>query len=178
MSLLLRGVHAAVEPKGVAVEILKPDAVLRAERVSVSQMSDVFSGGQLLTAAIALYCTMAALRANDRGQARLAHAGTLFLDNPIGRANATYLIELQRAVASALGVQLIYTTGLLDANALAEFPLIIRLRNDADLRAGLKYISVEEHLRPGLPEIDPEEADIHGEVTATRMFRRPVEADA
>ncbi|WP_042405620.1 hypothetical protein [Streptacidiphilus carbonis] len=176
MSLLLRGVHAAVEPKGVAVEILKPDAVLRAERVSVSQMSDVFSGGQLLTAAIALYCTMAALRANDRGQARLAHAGTLFLDNPIGRANATYLIELQRAVASALGVQLIYTTGLLDANALAEFPLIIRLRNDADLRAGLKYISVEEHLRPGLPEIDPEEADIHGEVTATRMFRRPVEA--
>ncbi|MEY9966248.1 hypothetical protein ABIA33_004307 [Streptacidiphilus sp. MAP12-16] len=175
MSLLLRGVHAAVEPRGVAVEILKPDAVLRAERVSVSQMSDVFSGGQLLTAAIALYCTMAALRANDRGQARLAHAGTLFLDNPIGRANATYLIELQRAVASALGVQLIYTTGLLDANALAEFPLIIRLRNDADLRAGLKYISVEEHLRPGLPSIDPEDSDIQGAVTATRMFRRPVE---
>ncbi|MFC1412719.1 hypothetical protein ACEZCY_27380 [Streptacidiphilus sp. N1-12] len=175
ISLLLRGVHAAVEPKGVAVEILKPDAVLRAERVSVSQMSDVFSGGQLLTAAIALYCTMAALRANDRGQARLAHAGTLFLDNPIGRANATYLIELQRAVASALGVQLIYTTGLLDANALAEFPLIIRLRNDADLRAGLKYISVEEHLRPGLPVIDPDDAEIHGAVTATRMFRRPAE---
>ena len=173
MSLLLRGVHAALEPKGVAVEILKPDAVLRAERVSVSQMSDVFSGGQLLTAAIALYCTMAALRANDRGQARLAHAGTLFLDNPIGRANATYLIELQRAVASALGVQLIYTTGLLDANALAEFPLIIRLRNDADLRAGLKYISVEEHLRPGLPAIDPEDADVQGAVTATRMYRRP-----
>jgi hypothetical protein len=66
----------------------------------------------------------------------------------------------------------------LDANALAEFPLIIRLRNDADLRAGLKYISVEEHLRPGLPEIDPEEADIHGAVTATRMFRRPVEVTA
>ena len=175
MSLLLRGVHAAVEPKGVSVEILKPDAVLRAERVSVSQMSDVFSGGQLLTAAIALYCTMAALRANDRGQARLAHAGTLFLDNPIGRANATYLIELQRAVAAALGVQLIYTTGLLDANALAEFPLIIRLRNDADLRAGLKYISVEEHLRPGLPVIDPDDADIQGAVTATRMFRRPAE---
>ncbi|QMU77515.1 hypothetical protein GXW83_19265 [Streptacidiphilus sp. PB12-B1b] len=174
MSLLLRGVHAALEPKGVAVEILKPDAVLRAERVSVSQMSDVFSGGQLLTAAIALYCTMAALRSNDQGQARLAHAGTLFLDNPIGRANATYLIELQRAVASALGVQLIYTTGLLDANALAEFPLIIRLRNDADLRAGQKFISVEEHLRPGLPVADPDAPDIQGELTSTRIYRRPV----
>ncbi|MFD8481607.1 hypothetical protein [Kitasatospora sp. NPDC059673] len=174
MSLLLRGVAAAIGPKGVSVEILKPDAVLRAERVSVGQMSDVFSGGQLLTAAIALYCTMAALRANDRGQSQLRHAGTLFLDNPIGRANATYLLELQRAVADALGVQLIYTTGLFDTTALAEFPLVIRLRNDADLRAGLKYISVEEHLRPGLPAPqDPDGPTIHGEITATRMFRKP-----
>ncbi|MCH6159024.1 hypothetical protein [Streptomyces marispadix] len=173
MSLLLRGVHAALQPRGVSVEILKPDAVLRAERVPVGQMGDVFSGGQLLTAAIALYCTMAALRGNDRGHERDRHAGTLFLDNPIGRANATYLLELQRAVADALGVQLLYTTGLFDTTALAEFPLVIRLRNDADLRAGLKYISVEEHLRPGLPQQDPEEEPVHGEITATRMFRRP-----
>ncbi|MFE0629108.1 hypothetical protein ACFW3D_19375 [Streptomyces sp. NPDC058864] len=178
MSLLLRGVAAALEPKGVVVEILKPDAVLRAERVPVGQMGDVFSGGQLLTAAIALYCTMAALRSNDRGRDRHRHAGTLFLDNPIGRANATYLLELQRAVADALGVQLIYTTGLFDTTALAEFPLVVRLRNDADLRAGLKYISVEEHLRPGLPVRDPESEPVHGEITATRMFRRPAEQSA
>ncbi|ASQ99084.1 hypothetical protein [Streptomyces sp. 11-1-2] len=174
MSLLLRGVQAALQPRGVAVEILKPDAVLRAERVPVGQMGDVFSGGQLLTAAIALYCTMAALRSNDRGRDKHRHAGTLFLDNPIGRANATYLLELQRAVADALGVQLLYTTGLFDTTALAEFPLVIRLRNDADLRAGLKYISVEEHLRPGLPVREPEEEQqVHGQITATRMYRRP-----
>ncbi|QNP62243.1 hypothetical protein [Streptomyces genisteinicus] len=172
MSLLLRGVQAALQPKGIAVEILKPDAVLRAERVPVGQMGDVFSGGQLLTAAIALYCTMAALRSNDRGRDKHRHAGTLFLDNPIGRANATYLLELQRAVSDALGVQLLYTTGLFDTTALAEFPLVIRLRNDADLRAGLKYISVEEHLRPGLPQIDPAGETVHGEITATRMYRR------
>ncbi|WP_062215943.1 hypothetical protein [Streptomyces sp. NBRC 109706] len=173
MSLLLRGVHAALRPRGVRVEILKPDAVLRAERVPVGQMGDVFSGGQLLTAAIALYCTMAALRGNDRGRDQHRHAGTLFLDNPIGRANATYLLELQRAVADALGVQLLYTTGLFDTTALAEFPLVIRLRNDADLRAGLKYISVEEHLRPGLPDVDTGAEPVHGEVTATRVYRRP-----
>ncbi|MCY0952634.1 hypothetical protein [Streptomyces sp. H27-S2] len=172
MSLLLRGVQAALEPKGISVEILKPDAVLRAERVPVGQMGDVFSGGQLLTAAIALYCTMAALRSNDRGRDKHRHAGTLFLDNPIGRANATYLLELQRAVSDALGVQLLYTTGLFDTTALAEFPLVIRLRNDADLRAGLKYISVEEHLRPGLPQQSPDGEAVHGEITATRMFRR------
>ncbi|MEU0249556.1 hypothetical protein ABZ192_35610 [Streptomyces sp. NPDC006235] len=173
MSLLLRGVAAALQPKGVAVEILKPDAVLRAERVPVGQMGDVFSGGQLLTAAIALYCTMAALRSNDRGRDKHRHAGTLFLDNPIGRANATYLLELQRAVSDALGVQLLYTTGLFDTTALAEFPLVIRMRNDADLRAGLKYISVEEHLRPGLPQ-QPEAGEaVHSEITATRMYKRP-----
>ncbi|MER5935270.1 hypothetical protein [Streptomyces sp. NPDC002054] len=172
MSLLLRGVQAALEPRGISVEILKPDAVLRAERVPVGQMGDVFSGGQLLTAAIALYCTMAALRSNDRGRDKHRHAGTLFLDNPIGRANATYLLELQRAVSDALGVQLLYTTGLFDTTALAEFPLVIRLRNDADLRAGLKYISVEEHLRPGLPQQATEGETIHGEITATRMFRK------
>jgi len=175
MSLLLRGVGAALQPKGVAVEILKPDAVLRAERVPVGQMGDVFSGGQLLTAAIALYCTMAALRSNDRGRDKHRHAGTLFLDNPIGRANATYLLELQRAVSDALGVQLLYTTGLFDTTALAEFPLVIRLRNDADLRAGLKYISVEEHLRPGLPQQTSagEGEAVRSEITATRMFKRP-----
>ncbi|MBQ0829609.1 hypothetical protein [Streptomyces tagetis] len=178
MSLLLRGVAAALRPKGIAVEILKPDAVLRAERVPVGQMGDVFSGGQLLTAAIALYCTMAALRSNDRGHDRHRHAGTLFLDNPIGRANATYLLELQRAVSDALGVQLLYTTGLFDTTALAEFPLVIRLRNDADLRAGLKYISVEEHLRPGLPQqaADGEAEAVHSEITATRTFKRPAPA--
>ncbi|MGA5731285.1 hypothetical protein ACPCI1_21910 [Streptomyces seoulensis] len=173
MSLLLRGVAAALRPKGVAVEILKPDAVLRAERVPVGQMGDVFSGGQLLTAAIALYCTMAALRSNDRGRDKHRHAGTLFLDNPIGRANATYLLELQRAVSDALGVQLLYTTGLFDTTALAEFPLVIRLRNDADLRAGLKYISVEEHLRPGLPQQRQDGDTVRSEITATRMYKRP-----
>ncbi|MFF9627178.1 hypothetical protein [Streptomyces griseosporeus] len=176
MSLLLRGVAAALQPKGVAVEILKPDAVLRAERVPVGQMGDVFSGGQLLTAAIALYCTMAALRSNDRGRDKHRHAGTLFLDNPIGRANATYLLELQRAVSDALGVQLLYTTGLFDTTALAEFPLVIRLRNDADLRAGLKYISVEEHLRPGLPQQPQAGETVRSEITATRMYKRPAPA--
>ncbi|MFD7132636.1 hypothetical protein [Streptomyces sp. NPDC059894] len=178
MSLLLRGVAAALQPRGVAVEILKPDAVLRAERVPVGQMGDVFSGGQLLTAAIALYCTMAALRSNDRGRDKHRHAGTLFLDNPIGRANATYLLELQRAVSDALGVQLLYTTGLFDTTALAEFPLVIRLRNDADLRAGLKYISVEEHLRPGLPPQPQAGEAVHSEITATRMYKRPAPSGA
>jgi hypothetical protein len=170
MSLLLRGVRAAM-PKGVRVEMLKPDAVLRTERLRVSEIRDVFSGGQQLTAAIVLYCTMAALRAHQRGQGRRPHAGVLFLDNPIGRASAGYLLELQFGVARALGVQLVYTTGLFDSGALSAFPLIIRLRNDADLRAGRKYLSVDDRVARRLAELDA--PDGTGRVTAARVFRRP-----
>ncbi len=172
LSLVLRGVQAAA-PKGFRVDMLKPDSVLRTERQRVSEIRDVFSGGQQLTAAIILYCTLAALRANNRGKARNRHSGVLFLDNPIGRASAGYLLELQRAVAEALGVQLIYTTGLFDAGALAEFPLIVRLRNDADLRAGRKYLSVDSTIRTSLDDLgDP---DGVARLSATRMFSRPGE---
>jgi hypothetical protein len=170
MSLVLRGVRAAV-PKGFRVDMLKPDSVLRTERQRVSEIRDVFSGGQQLTAAIILYCTLAALRANNRGKMRNRHSGVLFLDNPIGRASAGYLLELQRVVAEALGVQLIYTTGLFDAGALSEFPLIVRLRNDADLRAGRKYLSVESTIRTHLDTLAPPDGTSH--LSATRLFARP-----
>lgn len=170
MSLVLRGVRAAV-PKGFRVDLLKPDSVLRTERQRVSEIRDVFSGGQQLTAAIILYCTLAALRANNRGKLRNRHSGVLFLDNPIGRASAGYLLELQRVVAEALGVQLIYTTGLFDAGALAEFPLIIRLRNDADLRAGRKYLSVDETIRAPLEDLGADEGPAR--LSAVRLFRKP-----
>ncbi|MET7423589.1 hypothetical protein [Dactylosporangium sp. NPDC005555] len=176
LALLLRCIEMAV-PKGFTVDLLKPDSVLRDERVPVEAMNEVFSGGQELTAAIVLYCTMAALRANERGQLRSRHSGVLFLDNPIGKANAEYLLELQQGVAATLGVQLVYTTGLSDDRALAAFPLWVRMRNDADLRAGLKHIRVAEVVRRQLPEqfTDEEEAagTAPGNVTATRLFRRP-----
>lgn len=170
MDLLLAGVHAAV-PKGFVVTVLKPDSVLREERVEISEMTKVFSGGQQLTAAIVLYCTLAALRANERGRVRAKHSGVLFLDNPIGKASATYLLALQQAVAASLGVQLVYTTGLSDDRVLAQFPLWVRLRNDADARANLKHISVAQTVRNHLPG-PVGDGEHPGTVTAARVYRR------
>jgi len=55
-------------------------------------------------------------------------------------------------------VQLVYTTGLFDAGALSTFPLIVRLRNDADLRAGRKYLSVDDQIARRLDELRPRTA--------------------
>jgi len=51
LSILFRGVAAAV-PQGFRADMLKPDSVLRNERVPIVGVHDVFSGGQQLTAAI------------------------------------------------------------------------------------------------------------------------------
>ncbi|QXE35652.1 hypothetical protein KQY30_16690 [Streptomyces sp. GMY02] len=175
ISLILRGVAAAGAPSGFKVTILKPDAVLRTQRVPVSDIRAVFSGGQILTTAIILYCTMAALRANDRGRVGNQHSGVLFLDNPIGRASATYLLRLQQSVARALGVQLVYTTGLFDTTALDTFPLVVRLRNDADLRARRKYLSVGEVFGRYLDESLPETGG--PQISATRYYAKDDGAD-
>ena len=76
-------------------------------------------------------------------------------------------------MAEALGVQLIYTTRLFDAGALSEFLLIVRLRNDADLRAGRKYLSVDSTIRNSLEDLG--EPDGVARLSATRMFTRVAE---
>ncbi|MFK4112689.1 hypothetical protein [Streptomyces sp. NPDC002176] len=176
-SFLLRGVAAAAGTRGFKVRILKPEAVLRKTRVPVSQLKDVFSGGQVLTTAIVLYCTMAALRANERGRSSHRHSGVLFLDNPIGRASATYLLRLQQAVAGALGVQLIFTTGLEDLTVLENFPLVVRLRNEADLRAHRQYLRVHETMSGLLDESlsghDGNEEKSYSAISAARYYRLP-----
>ncbi|UWS69816.1 hypothetical protein [Streptomyces noursei] len=75
-----------------------------------------------------------------------AAGGMLVLDNPIGKANADYLLSLQMNMAAALGVQLIYTTGNMEDRVLATFPLCIRLRNDTDQRTGTRHLHVTDHI--------------------------------
>jgi hypothetical protein len=169
LSILFRGVAAAV-PQGFRADMLKPDSVLRNERVSIVGVGDVFSGGQQLTAAIVLYCTMAALRANERGRVANPHSGVLFLDNPIGKASAGYLLDIQGGVAAALGVQLIYTTGVFDPEVLAGFPVLVRLRNDADIRANRRYLTVEQSVSTHWESLA--EPDETARISATRMIVR------
>jgi hypothetical protein len=85
------------------------------------------SGGERLTSALLLYLVLARLRAESRVSA-VTSGGVLVLDNPFGTANKPLFLQMQRSLAQAMDVQLVYTTGILDLNSLAEFKLIVRLR--------------------------------------------------
>ncbi len=105
---------------------------------------------------VALYCTLAALRAANQGR-RGQGGGTLLLDNPIGRASHGILVRLQRDVAAARHVQLIYTTGVKDPDAVSQFPNVIRLDNRPGRSQNRRYIVEDATGNPS------------GEVTGVRV---------
>lgn len=125
VSLIQQAVRRLSRP--IRVKVLNPDPDLKAQAVDITEMNR-FSGGERLTCAILLYCTLAQLRARTRGLSR-SPSSVLLLDNPIGRASRPKFLELQRAVAREMGIQLIYTTGVDDFGALHALPNTIRLRN-------------------------------------------------
>ncbi|MFJ8077046.1 hypothetical protein ACIQ7Q_24675 [Streptomyces sp. NPDC096176] len=145
MTLTKELVLAALGGRGnVVAKIIKPTQSLDVvQRNSVTQIQK-FSGGELLTLSVLLYCTLARLRAAKQGRKASGGVGTLVLDNPFGKANYTPFIGLQRKVAAAHGIQLVYTTGSNDLPALERFPLIIRLRNGVDARTRTQYVQIAD----------------------------------
>jgi hypothetical protein len=142
------------------VDVLKPNEGLRPERAGVAEIG-AWSGGQKLTTAILIYCALARLRADNRSQQRSSPVGVLLLDNPIGTANLSALIDLQRLVAEKFGVQLVYTTGIDDKPALAPFTNVIRLGNRRERRRERGHIVVEDAEDGALSVVE-----------AARVFRR------
>ncbi|MFC9228452.1 hypothetical protein ACFTZI_05690 [Streptomyces decoyicus] len=176
VQVVMSCLHRAV-PRGFRAEVLKPTASQRAERVPVEKMAKVFSGGQELTGAILLYCALAALRTSPGPRSRTRHGGLLLLDNPIGRANAEYLVEIQQEMAAALGIQLIYTTGLSDDNVTPLFPMRIQLRNDAEARSGLSLLRIHERVHGALipaPRTAPDDQapEPTGYLSTARLYRK------
>jgi hypothetical protein len=125
--LVFDGLLALVTERGMEASILKPETQRRKARYPVREMSG-WSEGERTTVAIILYCTLVKLRAQSRGLAeRRAEVSALLLDNPVGKASKPEFLEMHRWIAGALGVQLIYATGVNDPQALSVFPNRIRL---------------------------------------------------
>lgn len=146
-----------------SIEILKPRIDGLVIYCPPDRIPHEFSGGQVLTLAVLVYCALSRVRSAHRtGGAR--PPGTLLLDNPFGAASAETLIEMQHRLAAHTGLQLICATGLNDANVDAAFSgpgsVIIKLRNDGDLRRNLSFLRLRARTVDGV--------DIAASITAGR----------
>jgi hypothetical protein len=163
LALLKRCVHEAVAPRGFSVKVLKPNSDLAVEPVDVTHLGK-FSGGEKLTVCVALYCTLARLRAVNRGRGKAALGGTLVLDNPLGTASHVALLRLQRDVAAAHGVQLVYTTGVEDLGAVGQFPNVLRMRNAPGALRTRRYVVLEDRFEAAVEGVTSVRV-MHDEVT-------------
>jgi hypothetical protein len=144
LKLVQQAVRRLARP--IRARVLKPDPNMSPQAVDITQMQ-AFSGGEKLTCAILLYCTLAQLRQRQRTVGRRP-SSVLILDNPIGTASRASFLDMQRHVASAMGVQLFYVTGVSDYDALSVFPNLIRVRNDkVDRNTGERVLELGETSR-------------------------------
>lgn len=129
------------------VEVLKPNIDGQVQYRTPDRIGTEYSGGQELTLAVMLYCTLAAVRAAHRTSGARP-PGVLILDNPFGAASNPALIAMQQALAARSGVQLICATGLDDPAVKHSFDgdggVVISLRNDRDQRRGVKYLRIAD----------------------------------
>jgi hypothetical protein len=161
--MLKQALHAAV-PKGFRARLLKPTVDLSEERVPVTVMGK-WSGGEKLTAAVALYCTLARLRAGARSKQLGGDSGALVLDNPLGKSSYVGFVALQRRIAAFLHVQLVYTTAVRDLKAVGRFPNVIRCRNIRPSGQHRSFLVVAERLG------DAHGTPVTGAVSAARVVR-------
>lgn len=87
------------------------------------------SGGEAVSMALFLYILTAQARAEMQADTRRAPGGPLILDNPFAKASSPFIWRAQRAFARAMGVQLIFATGINDIDTLGEFEHFIYLRD-------------------------------------------------
>jgi len=159
IDLLWQAASAVVGDGNWKTRVLKPSTTFALDQVSVEKMRK-WSGGEKVTISLLLFCMVAKLRAANRGR-DLPGLGVLPLDNPLGKANYVVFLDLQRKVAAANGVQLLFLTGVGDMKAVGRFPNIIRMRNAAN--GAREYVRLAERT---LAEDDPA-----GIVDATRVWR-------
>lgn len=157
--LLWQATSAVVGDGNWKARVLKPTTTFALDRVPVEKMRK-WSGGEKVTISLLLFCMVARLRAANRGR-DLPGLGVLPLDNPLGKANYVVFLDLQRKVAAANGIQLLFLTGVGDMKAVGRFPNIIRMRNTAN--GAREYVRLAERI---LAVDNPV-----GVVDATRVWR-------
>ena len=143
--LIIRVLDELAGSDGYKVSILKPSHNQTPDRHSITELAS-WSDGEIITAAILLYCCVVQARTWHRTGARRSirqrSNGILLLDNPFGEANSPNFVQLQIEMAHKLGVQLIYTASGDPRELLAMFRRNNRLYQRQG--KGVKHVGVED----------------------------------
>lgn len=103
------------------------------------------SKGQGSVIAMFLYLLINQIRAETQAGVKRAGGGPLILDNPFAKVQTRALIDAQRLLAKAIGVQLLFFTANADPNILSGFRRVIRLRksmmNSKTKRSHIEMVS-------------------------------------
>ncbi|MEV6932818.1 hypothetical protein AB0M46_51160, partial [Dactylosporangium sp. NPDC051485] len=140
LALAWEAIAVVVGRGNFVARVLKPSTEITDDRQPVELMSK-WSGGEKVTISLLLFCMLARLRAANRG-GDVPGLGVLPMDNPLGTANYVAFLDLQRRVAAANGIQLVFLSGLGDMRAVGRFPNVVRMRNTHN--QGRNYARVME----------------------------------
>ena len=88
---------------------------------------DLGSGGEALTIAVLLYALLISMRKKRRGSSDGRIPAFLVLDNPLGVCNRSDFLDTQLKVASGMGLQCVYLTGINDRESLDLFELRVAI---------------------------------------------------
>ncbi|MFT5699827.1 MAG: hypothetical protein ACI8ZB_002693 [Desulforhopalus sp.] len=88
---------------------------------------DLGSGGEALTIAVLLYALLISMRKKRRGSSDGRIPAFLVLDNPLGVCNRPDFLDTQLKVASGMGLQCVYLTGINDRESLDLFELRVAI---------------------------------------------------
>lgn len=103
------------------------------------------SGGELVTTSILLMLLIGYTRHIDTTGFQGSNGGFLLLDNPIGAANRSDLVDSWVRLADKLGFQLTFFTAIKDLGPLSKFPKIIVVnKSQRDTANNRELVSVSE----------------------------------
>lgn len=88
---------------------------------------DLGSGGEALTIAVLLYALLISMRKKRRSSSDGRIPAFLVLDNPLGVCNRSDFLDTQLKVASGMGLQCLYLTGINDRESLDLFELRVAI---------------------------------------------------
>lgn len=135
------------------IKILKPTIDGQVKYCAPDRIPHEFSGGQVLTLAVLVYCALSGVRSRHRPGGRRP-AGALILDNPFGSASQETLIKMQHRLAAHTGLQLVCATGLNEPAVESAFAspgsVIVKLRNDGDMRRNLRFLNLRATVVDGV----------------------------